>query len=808
MLRTGPEGRATGVAFTTLPSRATAKRMNMRTRELGGASRGPSSPTSCSRWGAPAILAALAVGACGSSQPAPQTPGAVPSPAFMGPVPPPGPAQSSLAIAGPEASAITFERMTRWPGPGEQVPRSIAFSPDGKWVTFLQSEKQDDENALFAFDRSTKEIRVLLRASDLAKESGPMSRDEELRRERQRQKIKGITAYHWAKRAPVMVVPSGGDIYVRQADGKIVKLTSTPEPEIDAKLCDSGDRVAFVRKGELFVIDVASKTETQVTRGAPEGVTRGLADFNGQEEFGETSGYWWSPKCDRLAYLEVDERGVEQVPVVGYREKRADVMMQRYPAAGGKNPVVRLATIDLVSRRTTFVDMPGDKERYMARFAWAPDGRILYFQSLSRDQKKLDLMRVDAGGAAAKVLASETSPAYVEFASVWPLEQSRLLWLRDRAGFRHIDLLDGNSGSRLSEVTSGNWDVDKISGVDEEQGRVLFTATKDSPVERHLYAASLATAGEPLRLTLEPGKHEIHKEDRGAGWVDLHSAFDRPPHAAVHDAKGVVGELPCPLDADFAALRIRPPDLITVRNPSGDLLYGSLLRPRQMVPGQRYPVVVMVYGGPHLQTVQNHWSPHLMWQHLADRGVVVFQIDNRGTPGRGRAFEQATYGRLGELELQDQLAGLDYLATLPFIDPARVAIYGHSYGGFMAALAMLRSPARFKVGIAGSPVTDWHLYDTGYTERFMGLPDKNGSGYAQNDLSTMASALKGKLFILHAMMDENVHFQNSARLIDALTQEQKPFDLMLFPGERHGYRNQKVRQYAEMRIVDYLVQNL
>jgi dipeptidyl-peptidase-4 len=243
------------------------------------------------------------------------------------------------------------------------VPRAIAFSPDGKWVTYLQSEKQDDENVLFAFDRGTKEIRVLLRAADLAKEAGPMSREEELRRERQRQRIKGITAYHWAKRAPVMVIPSGGDVFVRQPDGKIVKLTNTPDPEIDPRPCDTGERVAFVRKGELFTVDVATKTETQLTRGAAEGVTRGLSDFNGQEEFGETSGYWWSPKCDRIAYLEVDERGVEQVPVVGYRDKRADVMMQRYPAAGGKNPVVRLGMIELATRRTTFVDLPAGADR-------------------------------------------------------------------------------------------------------------------------------------------------------------------------------------------------------------------------------------------------------------------------------------------------------------------------------------------------------------------------------------------------------------------------------------------------------------
>src|SRR5687767_10956973 len=298
--------------------------MNQGHRDRCGALVRHGAPASRLAAGAVLILASTASSSCGSSSPPVQAPAPLPPPLFAGPVPAPAAgALPPLAVAGPEASPISYERMSRWPEPGGHLPRAIEFSPDGKWVTFLQSEKQDEENALFAFDRSTKELRVLLRASDLTKDAGPMSREEELRRERQRQRIKGITAYRWAKRVPMMVIPSGGDVFVRQPDGKIVKLTSTPDPEIDAKPCDSGERVAFVRKGELFVVDVASKAETQLTRGAQEGVTRGLSDFNGQEEFGEPSGYWWSPKCDRIAYLEVDERGVELVPVVGYRDKKA-----------------------------------------------------------------------------------------------------------------------------------------------------------------------------------------------------------------------------------------------------------------------------------------------------------------------------------------------------------------------------------------------------------------------------------------------------------------------------------------------------
>src|SRR6185436_14368871 len=222
------------------------------------------------------------------------------------------------------------------------------------------------------------------------------------------------------------------------------------------------------------------------------------------------------------------------------------------------------------------------------------------------------------------------------------------------------------------------------------------------------------------------------------------------------------GELPCPADADLPALGLRAPELVTVRGADGTTLYGSLLRPRKVEPGKRYPLVVMVYGGPRHQSVLNKWAPRLLWQHLADRGVAVFQLDNRGTSSRGRTFENAIYRHLGEIELADQVAGVDYLASLPFVDPDRVGIYGHSYGGFMAALAMLRAPARFQVGIAGSPVVDWRTYDTGYTERYMSTPTANEVGYAASDLTTLASNLRGKLLVLHALMDENVHFQNSA----------------------------------------------
>lgn len=751
-------------------------------------------------------------------------------------------APARVTVLGPEASPVSMERMTRFPEPGLQVPQSIAHSPDGKLVTFLQKEAPgSDRMALFSFDVATRKIELLVRAGDVRASAKPLSREEELRLERQRKRIQGVTAYRWAKRAPVMILPMQGDIFLRGEDGKIAALTQTEAPEIDPKICDGGERVAFVRGGELVVIDVASRRETKLTQGAPDGVTRGLSDFNGQEEFGEESGFWLSPRCDRIAYLEVDERDVKTHPVLGFRGGKPDLMVQKYPSAGEVNPRVKVGVIDVATRKTTWINAP--QAGYVGRFVWSSDGRALWMQALSRDQKRLALVRADpTSGAVAEVIV-ETSPTWIELAEMALLERSpQLLWTTVTGGHQHVELRDAATGARVAALTSGSWDVEAIEGVDEAGGRVFLRATKEGPLERHVYSVALSASGaataeprhgaslgsaerapspartakagqEPgstlTRLTKEPGVHRVTPSRDARVFVDAHSATDRLPKAVIRDKDGVViGELPVGVDADMDSLRLRPVELVTIPRPGGEPLHGALLRPRTIEPGRRHPVVVVVYGGPGHQTVVNQWAPRLLWQHLADRGFVVFQLDNRGTSGRGPAFEGAIHRRLGVAELEDQLAGVDYLATLPFVDKDRVGIYGHSYGGFMAALAMLKAPGRFRAGIAASPVTDWRLYDTGYTERFMETPSSNPEGYAGADLGALAPNLAGKLLIIHAMMDENVHFQNTAHLIDALVAANKDFDLLVFPGERHGYRSPPAKLYATRRIIDYFVQNL
>jgi dipeptidyl-peptidase-4 len=261
--------------------------------------------------------------------------------------------------------------------------------------------------------------------------------------------------------------------------------------------------------------------------------------------------------------------------------------------------------------------------------------------------------------------------------------------------------------------------------------------------------------------------------------------------------------VPVPVDAELSGLGLRVPELVQFKGPSGDMLHGAVLAPRTLEPGRRYPVAVMIYGGPYAQTVRNLWSSQqqLLWNHLADRNMVVFQLDNRGSAGRGRAFEEPLHRKLGFVELVDQIAGLDHLKTLPYVDSSRVGIYGHSYGGTMVLHALLRAPDRFQVGVSVSPVTDQRLYDTGYTERYMETPATNAEGYAVTDLTKLAPNLRGKLLLMHGMMDENVHFENSALMIDAFIAADKPIDLMVFPGERHA-PGDRLPGRAPLRYVD------
>lgn len=706
------------------------------------------------------------------------------------------------------ASPIDFARIAAFPAPGGQVPRRPSFSPDGNLLTFLQSDSEGEQMALFALEKGKSTPTLLLRAAQLVQAGKKLSREEELRRERQRKRISGVTHYAWAKNKNVLMLSLMGNVYARDESGKIEQLSNNPAPDIDPKICSDASKVAFSRSRELYMVHRATKEEVQLTRGAGPNVTRGQSDFNMQEEFDEPSGLWWSPSCDRLAYLEVDETKVGRIPVMGYR-KGADLQHHRYPRTGTTNPTTRLGIMDIETKQTLWVDLPKDKnfdpnDNYLGRLHFGQDGKNLFLQRLSRNQKHLALVRVDIATGKAEHILEHHDSSWTAMTKMRPLsgDQLALIWpLQER---NHLVLVDGRSGKVNRQLSQGDFDVFDL--VDADAEAVMFIANKDAVLDRSLYRAD--HEGNTTRLSKEPGVHSVTGSLRH-GFVDIHSARDRFPRAEVFKPDGTrYATLEVPKDKDFEKLALRTPEFISIERKAKPTLYGAMLKPRNHKPGQRYPAIVMVYGGPHVQTVTNQYNPRLLWQHLADRGFVVFQIDNRGSSGRGHAFESPIYHRMGEVELADQLEGLDWLQEQQFVDKERCGIYGHSYGGYMALMAMFKAPLRFKAAVSGSPVVDWRYYDTGYTERYMSTPANNPEGYATTELSHHASALQGKLFIIHALMDENVHFAHTAKAIDALIAADKDFDLMVFPGERHGYRSPQARRYAYRRVVDYFANEL
>jgi dipeptidyl-peptidase-4 len=750
------------------------------------------------RW---AALAALIVGGC-ASPPPPPAPPPRPSPRHVA-----GAAVEEPSGIGPEsASPVTFAKIAAYPEPGWKVPRKIRFAPDGASVTYLASETGDEKMSLFSMDVASGTAKVLVRAADLGGATAKLSKEEELRRERQRTRIDGITDYLWAESKNVLVVPAKGDVHVRRADGTFIQVKG---PVVDPQPCPTGERVAFVRDGGLVVVDAANEKETFATRSTVAGVTRGLSDFNAQEELDEPHGFFWAPDCRRIAYLEVDERGVETVPVVGYkRDAAADRMDQRYPRAGKANPKVTLHVVDTQTRVDRPVALPDDAgiDPYLVRFGWSKDAASLYFQALPRSQKERRLLRVAAAtGKVEDVAGIGTTAGWID-PSPFLIDGATVIWLERKGAHMHAVRV----GLGREELTSGDFDVFDLHALSKDGATLYATTNRDGVIGRQLDAVRIKGEGrgQPRNLTPEAGVHDVEVSPKADAFIDVGSAFDRPPAAVLATMDGNSKSFGVATDPDIAALEIRPPEVVST-TVDGTKLYGALLRPRRVALGRRYPLVLVVYGGPGAQTVQNRWQPRLLWQHLADRGFFVAQFDNRGSAGRGPSFAEPIAGKLGTVELSDQLAALqDLLKKEPAIDPARVGIYGHSYGGYLAVRAMLTSPKTFRAAAAGSPVSDWRLYDSAYTERYMGSPSSNDAAYTASALPPRAAALEGKLMLLHGLMDENVHFEHMGKLVDALVAAGKPYELVLFPSERHGYRGSNARIYANQRVTDFFAREL
>jgi dipeptidyl-peptidase-4 len=699
-----------------------------------------------------------------------------------------------------ERSQLTPELVARYPRPGMAIPGRLRYSPDAKFVTYLFSERGDLVRDLWRLDLSSGRTEHWLSAPGEAVTEENISREEVLRRERLRLRETGITDYSWAEKASVMLLPLRGDLY-RWADGAVTRLTGGGV--IDPKISGDGRRVFFVRDGDVWTIDEAG--ERRLTSHPPN-TSNGLAEFVAQEELDRLSGYWPSPKGDLVAFEQVDESHIPIYPIVHQGKEPLQIEEHRYPFAGAENARVKLGVVSAASGETIFVEPGRVKGGYLARVNWHPDGRLLV-QWLSRDWRQLELVAYDVRtGRGRAILVDDADPWINLHDDLRVVEATgEFTWSSERSGFRHLYLY-APDGKLIRQLTSGDWLAEATVELDERGGQLYFVGWRTSPLERHLFRVSLE-GGEPEQLTSEPGTHGVVIAPDFSSFVDVWDNREHPPSVTVRSMDGkpqhVIHE------ATRNDLDLRAPELHRFRTRDGVELYAAVYRPPTSG-RSRAPVIVSVYGGPGPQMVNDSWAQtvDLRAQWLAQHGFVVLKVDNRGSARRGLAFEAPISRSMGQVEVRDQVEGVRWLGTLGFADTSRVGIYGWSYGGFMTLMALFTVPDVFKAGIAGAPVTFYEGYDTAYTEKYMGTPADNPEGYRVGSPLTYADQLRAPLLVVHGMIDENVHFRHTARLMQALIDAGKPFESLIYPNERHMPRSEKDRVDMERRLLDFFQRNL
>ncbi|HEV2817395.1 MAG TPA: S9 family peptidase [Allosphingosinicella sp.] len=713
-----------------------------------------------------------------------------------------------LTAAPARAEELTLERLFASPSLSGPTPRLLKLSPDGRLATLLRNRADDrDRYDLWAVDTATGEARMLVDSARLGT-GAQLSEEEMMRRERARLSgVRGIVNYAWSPDGRAILVPLDGDLYLAGLDGDVRRITATPETELDAQVSRTGRYLSFVRDRNLHVVDADGRNDRALTDDGGGTISWGSAEFVAQEEMDRTTGHWWSPGDRWLAVARVDEAPVGIVTRAAIGAEGTRIYQQRYPAAGTANARVELYVMAPDGSRRVRVDLGSDPDFYLARVDWTADGAALLVQRESRDQKRLDLLRVDPATGAARLLFSETSDSWINLHdNLKPLRDGSLIWSSERSGFSHLYRF---RNGRWTQLTRGDWAVDRVAGVDERRGRVYFTGNLDTPLERHLYWVDMNRPGPPRRVT-EAGWWNLAEMDEGATRALVtRSNPAQPPQVYLADASGrrIAWIEENRLDpahpyAPFLAGHVAP-TFGTLGAADGTELHYRMLSP-PAEPGRRHPVFVQVYGGPGAGRQATRAWANPLHQYLVRHGWIVFSLDNRGSPDRGKAFENHLYRAMGTVEVADQLAGIAWLRGRPDVDPERIAVYGWSYGGYMVLKLLEAAPGAIAAGVAGAPVTRWELYDTHYTERYLGNPSLDPAPYLAAGAIPNAGRIADPLLVLHGMADDNVVFENSTVLLGALQAAGRRFEMMVYPGATHRVSGEGRELHLWRTITDFL----
>ena len=713
---------------------------------------------------------------------------------------------------------LPLDRLYASPSLSGPTARMVKYSPDGTRVTFLKS-RADEQNRfdLWQYDVATGTQSMLVDSTLLEPNLVELSEEEKALRERKRiSGTIGIADYSWGADDTILI-PLGGDLHLvtLTSRGPVIRqLTHSDAFEYDARVSPGGTYVSFVRGGAVYAIEIATGEETRLTPEAnpKHAISYGVAEFVAQEEMKRFTGYWWSPDERYVVFTEVDESAVEIVPRFDIEAEKVTVVEQRYPRAGRPNAKVALYVNDLRKKRTNRIYETG-ADTYLARVYWTSSS--LWFLTVNRDQTEIRYNRTDSRPWRIWSPYKEQNAKWVNLSKDFrELPDGRILLTTEDGGMRHAITIPPEGRGDTDTVTPPDQVLDSIETVSPDGKTLFYTGYADTVLERHLYSVPLNKTASPVRIT-ESGKFwDIKLSPDGRSFIGTSSSPTHPPQTGLFQIDGsLIGwieENALDKDHPYAPYLSSHavPDYGTLKAEDGQDLYYSILKPPGFNPDLNYPAIVEVYGGPHVQTVKRAWGS-LSDQFLAGQGYIIFRLDNRGSDNRGRKFEDVIYHRTGGPEVRDQLVGVNWLKDQPYVDADRIAIQGGSYGGYMSLMTILQAPeGTFAAAVSSAPVTDWSLYDTFYTERYMGTPESNPDGYAASNVLPIAANLNTPLLLIHGMADDNVTFDNSTRLMAILQQEEKLFELMTYPGQRHGIRGEALQTHQMKTRLDFLGRHL
>jgi len=712
---------------------------------------------------------------------------------------------SMTAPAFAQKKPITLATLSEFETASTRQDGPANWAPDGKTFVFERGK------TLRIYDPAKKSSRELVSTESMESAAVPRSIGEPF--DWPNRRVAADSGLQWSGSSKELLYETGGDLFLIHLDtGKWDQITRTPEVEHDPKISPDGKMVAFRRGFDLYTLELESGKETRLTQDGTSTLRNGGLDWVYPEELELGTAFWWSPDSRSIAYLQFDTSREPLYPHEDLLHLRSIYEPQRYPQVGDNNADVHLGVVWAVGGATKWLEVGDTRNSFLiARAGWMPEtssnSGSVYVIRMNRTQNKLEMFSTKVESGARTTIFTESDSYWINIPgdAYFLTDNRHFLWTSERDGFRHIYRYS-NDGKEVKQLTKGPWEVRGV--VEYSDSRVFYTSSEGGALEAHFYSVKL-DGGDKRRLDKVAGTHEISMAPGGGYYLDAVSTLTSPARTTLHSGDGA--ELGVYREADRRSVdeyEVLPTEIVSFKGPDGTDLHGQFIKPAGFEAGKKYPAIVSVYGGPGVDLpVHNSWPGINMDQVYAHQGYVVWQSENRGGSGRGHGLETAIFRKLGVVELADQVAGVKHLISLGFVDPRRIGITGWSYGGFMTLNALLNTPEVFKCGVAGAPVTSFLNYDTIYTERYMGLPNENPDGYEQTALPPKAKNLRSKLMILHNFEDDNVLFQNTMQMVEALEEAGKEFEFGMYPQKTHEVTGAALRQ-MNRSMLDFFERNL